>query len=938
MIVGWFGISTPNAQRPTSNAQVGREFFFVLRWFFVVFVLLAGVARAGWIEDRDGTTVIHVKVFDLPDPSRQEASERADVAAINEFKRRFPRVFAGKFADRYKADPDTYGRFNWDDVEVELHQFSGIKIEGLGERVGMGNLLAIAGKVAPDVMYVNFRQSGTYIREGFLYPLDKPEDGYLSAMSEEEKAFRIHSKILPVINRKGPAGEKHTWAMPFGGALGKVLLYRKDLFDRVDVPYPGNDWTWDDMLSACRKIADPANGTYGIWLSSSKHEAAYWLTFLWSAGGDVLQYDESTDSWRAVYNSDAAANALDYYTTLCAEKWTDSGGRTRDGYACRESGGVASARWKRGEIGMRLAYIDGRLFSEIDPEVTGMAPVPMGPTGIRGAELNSRMMGLFAGIEDRAVRDAAWEYIRFFDSREATGIKTKIMVEGGYGRFLNPTYLKMFGYDEVIRLSPRGWSECFKIAIDTGRPEPYAENCNAVYDIMTQPIREAQELAKDKALPTDRDERLAVLKELLVSSAKRADEEMLGIVPEPEKNKRRLTALLGLIGIVAGFTWVVRKAWGAFSPPGVTERHSAKWGLRRYAVAYGIMMPALLTILFWQYIPLLRGSVMAFQDYKVMGVSRFVWLDNFGDVLWSAEWWMSVWNSLRYSTLVISMTFLPPIILAILLQEVPKGRLLFRIIFYLPAAIAGLVTILLWKMFYDRTERGALNVLVMRIPAIAYIAIGILLLLIALVFVRRLFHHGSRAAAVVFLIAGGAMCYTMVRISWPMLTDTAFPVWRRLFLSLGPQDWLRDGDTAMFCCVLPMVWAGVGPGCLIYLAALKTISDEMYEVADIEGATFVDKILFVVFPMLKALLIINFVGVFIASWKATANILAMTGGQYGSRTEVAGLHIFYQSFMHLRFGPATAMAWVLGFILIGFTVNQLKILSRMEFRTSKDSE
>jgi multiple sugar transport system permease protein len=60
----------------------------------------------------------------------------------------------------------------------------------------------------------------------------------------------------------------------------------------------------------------------------------------------------------------------------------------------------------------------------------------------------------------------------------------------------------------------------------------------------------------------------------------------------------------------------------------------------------------------------------------------------------------------------------------------------------------------------------------------------------------------------------------------------------------------------------------------------------------------------------------------------------MTGGRAG--TEVAGLHIFFQSFMHLRFGPATAMAWVLGFILIGFTVNQLRILSRMEFRTAGD--
>jgi multiple sugar transport system permease protein len=134
-----------------------------------------------------------------------------------------------------------------------------------------------------------------------------------------------------------------------------------------------------------------------------------------------------------------------------------------------------------------------------------------------------------------------------------------------------------------------------------------------------------------------------------------------------------------------------------------------------------------------------------------------------------------------------------------------------------------------------------------------------------------------------------------------------------------------------------MVWAGMGPGCLIYLAALKGIPDDFYEAADLDGATFIDKILFVVFPMLKPLLIINFVGVFIASWlHATANILAMTGGS--ADTEVAGLHIFYKAFIYLKFGPATAMAWVLGSMLIGFTVYQLQILSRLEFRTTGDDQ
>jgi multiple sugar transport system permease protein len=159
--------------------------------------------------------------------------------------------------------------------------------------------------------------------------------------------------------------------------------------------------------------------------------------------------------------------------------------------------------------------------------------------------------------------------------------------------------------------------------------------------------------------------------------------------------------------------------------------------------------------------------------------------------------------------------------------------------------------------------------------------------------------------------------------------------WPAALLQTLPQPfrWLNDSDTAMLCCVMPMVWAGMGPGCLIYLAALKGIPEDYYEAADIDGATFVDKILFTVMPTLRPLLIINFVGVFIGSWYGAAgNILAMTGG--AQNTEEVGLHIFYKAFIYLNFGEATSMAWLLGLMLIGFTVYQLRILSRLEFRTT----
>jgi multiple sugar transport system permease protein len=207
-------------------------------------------------------------------------------------------------------------------------------------------------------------------------------------------------------------------------------------------------------------------------------------------------------------------------------------------------------------------------------------------------------------------------------------------------------------------------------------------------------------------------------------------------------------------------------------------------------------------------------------------------------------------------------------------------------------------------------------------------------------FAKRLYFHESTFAAGCFVAAGLLFGFAVISLGSPILFPGGETIGQwityfipRLFDTLPePYQWLSNSNTAMIACVIPTVWAGMGPGCLIYLAALKGIPDDYYEAADLDGAGFIDKILFVVFPILKPLVIINFVGVFIAAWMSSANILALTAG--GANTEVAGLRIFYEAFTYLKMGPATAMAWLLGFMMIGFTVYQLRILSRLEFKTT----
>ncbi len=952
----------------------------IFRNFNFCWVLIVGLlwlmepitVRAGWIEDRDGKTVIHIKLFDLPDPSSADVASRAGVAAVESFKKEFPRIFAATYRDRYKANPAKYGVHNWDQISVELERFTGITVKGVEV-----DLLAIAGGMAPDVLYVNFRKSETYIRNNFLYPLDRPEDGYLSAMDREAVDFRVNPKLWPVIRRPGPGGT-HVWALPYGGAMGNVLMFRKDLFDAKRMPYPTADWTMDDVMAAAQRLTNPETGTYGFFLVRGKHEAHYWLPMLWSYGGEAVVQDAKTGQWRCAFDSREAAEALDFYLRMSAEKWEDDQGVIRRGYSCKDTGDFL-ARQERGQIGMWFAYVDEKLIATINPDVTGMVPIPKGPRGHRGTELNSMMMGLFSGIKEPAIRDAAWEYMRYYDGHEATAIKTRVMVESGLGRFIHPRYLRLFGYPEIERLSPPGWAKTFEIVMETGKPEPYGGNSNLAYEMMTLPLQHAEAMMLRDELPPERGRRLDILQALLRDGVRRANEQMMGVVSPRERLTRRVAATGMLLGIVAafvvGFRRVVRlfsgetpsggreasprppQTDGSAGTPRPTEiqeisqggaKPPAEPGLfrraarnRRVVWIVLLLLPALLTVLVWHYVPLLRGSMMAFMDYRLMGPSTWVWVDNFGDVMFDGFWWQAVLNSFRYSFLVLALTFLPPILLAILLQEIPRGRLFFRLVYYLPAVVTGIVTILLWKDFFDPSEHGVLNAVVLHIPAIGFLVVGLGLLAVSLMFARRLWVNERRWSAWGFVGAGILMFGTVARLAVPILYPGGEP-WgvmvsqlpERLFhFSPEAYRWLADSNTAMVSCVIPMIWAGMGPGCLIYLAALKGIPDDFYEAADVDGATFIDKIIFVVFPILKPLILINFVGAFIGSfYNATGNILVMTGG--ASNTEVAGLHIWYKAFTFLQFGPATAAAWMLGVILIGFTVQQLKILSRVEFKAN----
>ena len=174
----------------------------------------------------------------------------------------------------------------------------------------------------------------------------------------------------------------------------------------------------------------------------------------------------------------------------------------------------------------------------------------------------------------------------------------------------------------------------------------------------------------------------------------------------------------------------------------------------------------------------------------------------------------------------------------------------------------------------------------------------------------------------------------VVTLLWKLMFKADDGILNQVLASVGaaPRDWLQDPAWAMFCCILPGVWAGAGISSLIYIAALGSLPQDYYEAAAIDGAGILARFRHVTLPQLAPLMVINFVGAFIAAFQGMGSIFLLTFGGPGDATTVVSLQIWKEAYNNLRFSTATTMAWFLGVALIGFTYLQIRFLRRVEFR------
>lgn len=837
-------------------------------------------------------------------------------------------------------DPVT-GRL-WSDV-VQLEpdnplSFPGFSLKILNFAAGTGEEVVVASQ--------GITQFYQYRDQKFLIPLNpfiwkvredahgrplKRPDGswdYVPGPDEGRTLLWPSWKSIPKVYKEMIEWNGDIYGVPIS-IHANGLMFRRDAFQAAGLDPEKPPATWEELFEAALKLCASGSSerVYGIQLTDAVAEA-----FLLGQGGVLARREKLSDGkerWVSTVDSPEMIRTIEYLRKLTLTKWIvtpdgkpliiwmpDAGdnqtvqhpllgegrwngspfapgstfdfpGRSysaseiRTGVAFNQIGGLATGtndKWYNlfllnpARIGMAFTTPDrfGEFSALFDPSLLGFAPVPSGPSGA-GVFAQGEIAGLnYILAKDPAKARLAWAVLSFLASDEYWERLVHSYVREGEGiaETLNPALLEKTGFGTVADRIPSGLRDYWRRLDKMLRPVVSAKNFQTITTQYLGPIY------RNATTDPTFDYRTA-----LVQAREQIQARLDFAAGDYSRVKNRGLVVAAMVTIIAAVLIATMFAIRTMLAKAKEEKGVRTLGPgKSFEVAgWALLAPALLLISVFSYYPIFKALPIAFQDYSVIGGGVWVGSANFVEVFTNPATYTALLKTAYYMVLSIGLGFLAPVFLAILMSEIRSFRYLLRTVYYLPTIVAGIVMLLLWQRFYEPTLEGMVN-----------------------------------------------RIYLAIVGAWNAVVPASMQV------ALTPVDWLRDPVWGIPCVVFVGIWGGMGSGMLIYLAALKSIPEELYEAAEIDGASWRDRLYHITLSYLRPLLIINLIGAVISAFQASGNILALAGNFPATYT--FAVHLWFETFGLGNFGVGTALSWVMAAILMGFTLWQLRILRSVEFR------
>jgi multiple sugar transport system permease protein len=141
----------------------------------------------------------------------------------------------------------------------------------------------------------------------------------------------------------------------------------------------------------------------------------------------------------------------------------------------------------------------------------------------------------------------------------------------------------------------------------------------------------------------------------------------------------------------------------------------------------------------------------------------------------------------------------------------------------------------------------------------------------------------------------------------------------RMLGAANPPGWLTDPQWSMPGLILMSTWS-IGGMMIIFLAGLQGVPEHLLDAAMVDGAGPLTRFRHVTLPMLTPTILFNLVMAIIGSFQIFTQTFVMTNGGPADSTLTYVLYLYRNAFEFFRMGYASALAWVLFFILMGMTL------------------
>ena len=139
------------------------------------------------------------------------------------------------------------------------------------------------------------------------------------------------------------------------------------------------------------------------------------------------------------------------------------------------------------------------------------------------------------------------------------------------------------------------------------------------------------------------------------------------------------------------------------------------------------------------------------------------------------------------------------------------------------------------------------------------------------------------------------------------------------FVGIQGPDWLADRTWALFIIYLLRVWQ-FGSAMVLFLAALKGVSVDLYEAATIDGASKTRQFFSITVPMITPVIFYNLVTQIAQAFQEFNGPYIITGGGPRNSTTLVALLVYNYAFKSNEMGMACALAWVMFVIVMILTV------------------